>query len=243
MERSLLTRAILTGGIASGVLSGIPLLGYPNCCCCCIWYIMGGMIASYVVVYYSPFYPSDGSGALAGLGAGALCGLINSIMNMLFQLVSPSQLDPETIEPFLQNLPPQFQDSFLQGLQQGTSFVSIIIGMFFLILVSCAVATFGGLLGIRIFRPLRMMAPAAWPPPGQYPWPPFYGPGPGQGQPPGPSGGAPPAPSGYQNPTQEPGTSPETGRPEEGHSEEDKKGPGEQGPNSGGSIPPGWGGP
>ncbi len=245
MERSLYTRAILIGGIISGVISGTPLVGYANCCCCCIWYIMGGLIASYVICYYAPVYPGDGAGTLAGLGAGALGGLINSIMNMVVQLISPSRIGPQTVQPFIDKLPPKLQDSFIQGMQQGTTLGSLILGMFFLIIIACAVATFGGFVGMRIFRPLRMMVPAPWPQ-AQYPWPP-QGPGPpygpGYGPPPGPQGGMPPPPGEGQGPPQE-GRQP--GQQEDRSSdkplEKKDKNPGDEPGSSGGSTPPERGG-
>ncbi len=267
MERSLYTRAILIGGIFSGVISGIPLFGLAtNCCCCCIWYIFGGLIAAYVIVYYSPVYAGDGAGTLAGLGAGALGGIINSIMSMFFQLVSPSsQINIQALEPFMKELPPGFQENFMEGLNQGAALSSLIAGMLILIVVACAVSTFGGFLGMRIFRPLRMMAPAAWPP-GQY-WPP-QGPGPGHGgYPHVPPGGMAPPPGGWQAPPPESGgpssarqggstpaapgrqshppQTSESGQHEQQKErtepEDKKKGPGGEGP-SGNSTPPEWGG-
>ena len=261
MDRSLYTRAILIGGIFSSVISGIPLFGLAtNCCCCCIWYIFGGLIAAYVIVYYSPVYAGDGAGTLAGLGAGALGGVINSIMSMFFQLISPpSQFNTQALEPFMKELPPGFQENFMEGLNQGPTLGSLVAGMLILIVVACAVAAFGGFLGMRIFRPLRMMAPAAWPP-GQYPWPP-QGPGPGYGggygQPNVPPGGMAPPYGGWQPPPESgqppsenpqgktlvtPGSQYQPPQPPAEGQQDPHKGTGSQGP-SGSSNPPDWEGP
>ena len=233
MNKPLYTRSILIGGVIAGALSGLPVIQAANCCCCCLWVILGGVIAAYVFVYNAQTFPRDGDGALVGLGAGAIAGIIASAMNAVTGYFSAPSY--KSLEPLLTEVPPQFQEVVRQGLEQSVSLASTVFSMFMTIIVFSAVSALGGLIGIRIFRPLRMKQPtppawadyywAGWqaPPPG---WRGYYGPPPTAGPP---------------WPGQGPADPGESSSGQNDDDRNDKPGPEGGGPASG-SGPPAWGG-
>jgi hypothetical protein len=228
-------KPILLGGTVAGILSGLPCLAAGNCICC-MWVIAGGVLGSYIFVQScTGYYPTDGDGALVGLGSGAFGGLIAGILNGLFTMITgPAQYEQMMAQ--MQNVPPEMQEFMEQMMQFAMpgSPVFIVFGIIFNVMIFSAVATLGGFIGLRIFLPRRF---GPYPPGGM---PPGYGggyPPPGMGGPGMPGGGYPP-PGGPmpQGPT---GGPPGPGEPPGGPQGPQEPPPGGQG---GGAPPPSWGG-
>ena len=110
------------GGLFIGVLSALPLVNAGNCCCC-LWVICGGALAAYLRQQSSAVQIDAAEGALVGLMAGAIGGVIASILSIPFQLlVGPYQR--QLMERILANnpdVPPEARD-YVERFAGGTAF-------------------------------------------------------------------------------------------------------------------------
>ena len=149
-------KAALIGGGVFGVLSALPYINMLNVVCCAL-YIGGGVLAAYL--YLKDQQPSEttpyGDGALVGLIAGALGGVVTTIVGAL---VLASGLGPDMGDPGAAldqldqagiELPDIVRDMLGAGgvsaAMLGTQLVMnvILYGIF---------ATLGGLVGVAIFH-------------------------------------------------------------------------------------------
>ncbi len=227
MDESRFLRPVFIGGLIAGFLSGLPIIQAFNCCCC-IWVIGGGVIASYILVQSARTFPTDGDGALAGLGAGVVAGLIAGMLSV----IQTAMFGPEMMKSYMDqlmriieqasDLPPGFQDQFKDMMDKSYRQPSPFMLMFQVLsttVIYAAVSTMGGFIGMRIFRPRRF---GPYPPGPGYGYPPSYPPGQGtpppgyygpqgpppgtQGQPPPPGSQGQPPPPGSQGPPPPPGS-------------------------------------
>lgn len=148
-------RPILLGGLVCGLCSGLPLIQNFNCCCC-MWGVLGGGLAGYLLVKAVGF-PTDGDGAVVGLGSGALGGAIAGMLNfLLFMLQGPQQLQEAMNQALSQmdNVPPEFQQIFAQlfDILRSGSPLFMLLGVIMQILIFSPVGAIGGFIGVRIFR-------------------------------------------------------------------------------------------
>ena len=83
----------LWGGLFIGVLSALPLVSAGNCCCC-LWVLVGGVLAAYLRQQNNPYQIDAAEGAIVGLMAGAIGGIVYSILSIPFQMMAgPMQQD------------------------------------------------------------------------------------------------------------------------------------------------------
>ncbi|MCY3811703.1 MAG: hypothetical protein OXH15_07915 [Gammaproteobacteria bacterium] len=149
-------KAALIGGGVFGVLAALPYINMLNVVCCAL-YIGGGVLAAYLYLKDQP--PSEkrpyGDGALVGLIAGAIGGVVATVVNALV-LASGLGPDPaeagaalEQLEQAGIELPDMVRDMMgaggLSAAMLGTQLVMnvILYGIF---------ATLGGLVGVAIFH-------------------------------------------------------------------------------------------
>lgn len=149
-------KAALIGGGVFGVLAALPYINMINVVCCAL-YIGGGVLAAYLYLKDQP--PSEkapyGDGALVGLIAGAIGGVVATIVNAL---VLASGLGPDSAEAGAAleqldqagiELPDIVRDMMggggVSAAMLGTQLVMnvILYGIF---------ATLGGLVGVAIFH-------------------------------------------------------------------------------------------
>jgi len=138
------------GGLFIGVLSALPLVNAGNCCCC-LWVICGGALAAYLRQQSSPVQIDAAEGALVGLMAGAIGGVIATVLSIPFQLyVGPYQR--ELMDRILANnpdVPPEARD-YVQRFAAGTAFR--LVGMVVSIVSEVIFGLVGGVLGVAIFK-------------------------------------------------------------------------------------------
>lgn len=149
-------KAALIGGGAFGVLAALPYINMLNVVCCAL-FIGGGVLAAYLYLKDQPAAEKRpyGDGALVGLIAGAIGGVVTTIVNAL---VIASGLGPDTSEAaaaFDQldqtgiEIPDFVRDMMGAGGISGAMLVTqlvmnvILFGIF---------ATLGGLVGVAIFH-------------------------------------------------------------------------------------------
>lgn len=149
-------KAALIGGGVFGVLAALPYIEMVNVVCCAL-FIGGGVLSAYLYLKDQP--PGEkrpyGDGALVGLIAGAIGGVVTTIVGALV-LASGFGTDPAEAGAALEQLdqagielPDIVRDMMgaggVSGAMLGTQLVLnvILYGIF---------ATLGGLVGVAIFH-------------------------------------------------------------------------------------------
>ena len=174
-------RSTLISGLLFGAVAGIPFVSLLSCATCCglVWGC--GLFAAWL---YSrscraagvEFRPSTGT--VVGLVAGAFHALGQTIVDAVFKLAFGDVAGRAALRWMEAQpgsgagaLPPgaaAFQDwakeAVRRGLEEPISFVSIVFGFLFAVLVAAVFSTLGGLIGGALFR----VAPAV-PPPAEAP--------------------------------------------------------------------------
>ena len=77
----------LWGGLFIGVLSALPLVSAGNCCCC-LWVLVGGALAAYLRQQNNPYQIDAAEGAIVGLMAGAIGGVVYAILSIPLQMMT-----------------------------------------------------------------------------------------------------------------------------------------------------------
>ena len=152
----------LWGGLFIGVLSALPLVGFVNCCCC-LWVLVGGALAAYLRQQNTPYQIDAAEGALVGLMAGALGGIVYSILSIPIDILT-GPMQQRWIEGFLSNNPditPEMRDIFDRTNQTVGTAARVAYSMLAVVVFS-VFGVLGGLIGVAIFK--RNLPPP--PPPG-----------------------------------------------------------------------------
>ena len=152
----------LWGGLFIGVLSALPLVNAGNCCCC-LWVLMGGGLATYLRQQNNPYQIDAAEGAIVGLMAGVVGGIVYSLLSIPLQMMA-GPMQQEWMNEILSsnpNVTPEMREMFERlttssGLQ--------LIGMIISIVVNAIFGMLGGLIGVAIFK--RNIPPP--PPPGTF---------------------------------------------------------------------------
>ena len=145
----------LYAGLAIGVLSALPVISLGNCLCC-MWVVGGGVLAVYLMQQNHPYQVTTADGALVGLLAGGIGGVIAALLSIpLMMAIGPFQ--QRIIEQIAENpdIPEQTR-TMIRGmggsaLVGGAIAIKLVFGLFF----ACIDAVFGllgGLLGVAIFK-------------------------------------------------------------------------------------------
>jgi hypothetical protein len=143
----------LLGGVFIGVLSALPVVNFANCCC--LWVLGGGVLAAYLMQQNHPAAITIADGALVGMLAGVIGGVIWTFLSIPFEMMTQQAFRPflERMIESSRDMPPEARD-WLERLSGpgGLAWPLRIISMFFTIVVSLVFAMLGGILGAAIFK-------------------------------------------------------------------------------------------
>jgi hypothetical protein len=137
------------GGLFIGVLSALPFVSAGNCCCC-LWVISGGALAAYLRQQSSPVQIDVAEGALVGLIAGAVGGVLASVLAIPFQaLLGDSQR--QAMEWVVNN--PEMPAEAREALERfSTAPAFQVAGLLIRVVVDAIFGLLGGLLGVALFK-------------------------------------------------------------------------------------------
>jgi hypothetical protein len=140
----------LFGGLFIGVLSALPIVNMGNCCCC-LWVIAGGALATYLRQQNTPYAVQAAEGALLGLMAGALGGLIAAVLSIpMMAITGPMQQQMmERVLSGNQDVPPEVRE-MLERAATGTGFRAV--AALFNVVIFSVFGLLGGLLGVVMFK-------------------------------------------------------------------------------------------
>lgn len=153
----------LWGGLFIGVLSALPLVGFANCCCC-LWVLVGGALAAYLRQQNNPYQIDAAEGALVGVMAGALGGVVYSILSIPIEMLT-GPMQARWMESLLSNnpdVPPEMRDAIESATRGSAGVLARLVGAIVSVIVFAVFGVLGGLIGVAIFK--RNLPPP--PPPG-----------------------------------------------------------------------------
>jgi hypothetical protein len=156
----------LWGGVFIGVLSALPLVNAGNCCCC-LWVLIGGALAAYLRQQNNPYQIDAAEGAIVGLMAGAIGGVVYTLLSIPFQMLA-GPFQQQWMERMMSDNPditPEMRDMFTR---LTTSSGLKVIGMLISVVIYSVFGTLGGLIGAAMFK--KNLPPP--PPPGTIDVPP-----------------------------------------------------------------------
>jgi hypothetical protein len=160
MDSARLQPALL-GGVFIGVLSALPFISAANCCCC-LWVIGGGVLSVYLRQQNTASALPPSEGALMGLMAGFIGGIISSVLGYaIFAVMGPMQ--NEWLMRLLeanQETPAEVREAMERMMANSGAFA--LAGMVFNVVIYSVFGLLGGLLGTVIFK---KNAPPPPPPP------------------------------------------------------------------------------
>jgi hypothetical protein len=146
----------ITGGLALGVLSAIPLLNYVNACCC-LWAQGGGALATWLLNKQRPGGLKYSDGALGGVLSGLIGAFVATVVNIPIQMIF---LTPEAVEAFKTQLqqaqmPPEAIEMISRFMQPGFDLTRTLIALLLNMLTLGLFAMIGGIIAAAILNRKR----------------------------------------------------------------------------------------
>jgi hypothetical protein len=166
----------LVGGLITGVLSNVPIIGIANCCFCA-WALVGGAVAAKMLVNRSPRPVKSGEGAKIGLIAGLIAAGINLFLGVIFAALSSgddsvgrllSEMAGRSNDPGVQEMMSRIAEMY-SNMTPAQRFLYSLVLQTLASGVLGAFCVLGGLLGIALFEKRKELPPPS-------PYPPQYSP-------------------------------------------------------------------
>jgi len=139
----------IIGGLVVGLLSAIPFVNLLNICCC-LWAILGGALASHLFIKASPTPVKPGDGAVLGVLAGVVGGLIYLVVGIPLAIALSGVINAFILS-MLANADPAMARQMRAQIMSQTIIGKILYGFVWAILL-IVFSTVGGLLGVAIFE-------------------------------------------------------------------------------------------
>lgn len=170
MNRESMLKPALIGGVALGILSALPMIGMFNCVCCA-WVIAGGLLAAHLYVKESSSPVSLGRGAALGLITGAIGAVISTLFSIPIFLMSGGIGKYNFTDALKQqmdkmgNVPPETRQ-MMESLAAngGMTFLFLILGFFFSLIVFALFGLIGSTIGVALFEKRAIGTPPSNPP-------------------------------------------------------------------------------
>jgi hypothetical protein len=173
----------LIGGLLTGVLSVVPIVGLLNCCFCG-WALVGGAVATKLLVDRTPRPLRGGDGAKIGLMSGLIAAGVYLFINIplilsgiaeKFQYQMFGKIADSLSDPNLQEMIRKVIEESAKRTAAERLFSSLLVLIPFSVLLG-GFSVLGGLLGIALFEKRKNLPPPPpypiqpeAPPPWQYP--------------------------------------------------------------------------
>ena len=158
------------GGLFIGVLSALPLVQAGNCCCC-LWVVSGGVLAAYLRQQQSPYAIQASEGALVGLMAGIIGGVLTVLISIPMQAVTGpmQQRMLDWVLSMNPDMPPDVRDYIERASgEPGFRPLAVALTLVYYVVVGLVFGMLGGLLGVALFKknapPLPPATPEVLPP-------------------------------------------------------------------------------
>lgn len=153
----------IIGGVVVGLLSAIPFLNLGNVCCC-LWALLGGALASKMFISSSPTPVKSGDGAVVGVLAGLVGGLIYIVVGIPLAIALSGVMNAFILS-MMSNADPAMARQMQEQMANQSVLAKVGFGFVWAILL-IVFSTIGGLLGVAIFE--KRKGNGAPPPPQGY---------------------------------------------------------------------------
>jgi hypothetical protein len=170
MNRESMLKPALIGGVALGILSALPMIGMFNCVCCA-WVVAGGLLAAHLYVKESSSPVSLGRGAALGLITGGIGAVISALFSIPIFLMSSGLGKFNFAEALKQqmdkmpNVPPESRQMMeTLAANGGMTFLFVILGFFFSLIVFSLFGLIGSTIGVALFEKRTVGTPPSNPP-------------------------------------------------------------------------------
>lgn len=144
-------QAAFLGGLFTGIVGSLPIVGLGNCCCC-LFNILGGGIAAYLEQQNTRTATTAGRGAMVGAASGVIGAFVFLFMQIAMGAVFGS---PEAgLAAVLQSgadLPPEVRDA-METLRASGPGVFYAVGFAGSLCVGTVFSAIGGALAGAFFR-------------------------------------------------------------------------------------------
>jgi hypothetical protein len=152
-------RPALIAGAALGAASAIPPIAWLNCACCAL-VIGGGVLAVYLYLKNKPPAPQPpyGDGAILGLMAGAIGGVVSTIIAIPVQLVMAQFMNPESQMDQLRqtfdqvDMPAALEQFILNMASPSLNATKLLMAFAFNLVLYSIFAMIGGIIGVAVFH-------------------------------------------------------------------------------------------
>jgi len=146
----------ITGGLALGVLSAIPLLNYVNACCC-LWAQGGGALTAWLINKQRPGGLKYSDGALGGVLSGLIGAVVATIINIPIQMLFLTQEAVDAFRAQLQqaNMPPEAIEMISRFMQPGFDISRTLISLLVNMVTLGLFAMIGGIIASAILSRKR----------------------------------------------------------------------------------------
>lgn len=144
-------QAAILGGLFTGVVGSLPVIGIGNCCCC-LYNILGGGIAAYIEQQSSGRTTNVGRGALVGAASGVVAAFVGLVVGIGFgALMGGPDAGLSAVLESGAELPPEVRDALEQFSTSGPA-VFYAVGFVMSLFVGTAFSAAGGALAGAFFR-------------------------------------------------------------------------------------------
>src|ERR1051325_2767957 len=108
------TQPALAGGLALGLLSGLPLIAAGNCLCC-MWVLGGGALSAYMLLQQRPGGITYGDAAFGGMLSGFFGAIVSTVISipvrfLTFRLMQSQQDFNQILDQYFKDAPPPLHD-------------------------------------------------------------------------------------------------------------------------------------
>jgi len=136
----------LIGGVAAGVLSGIPFVN----CLCCLWIIGGAMLASYFLCKDSPVNITAGDGAIVGVFTGIIAAVVDALISIPLHAMNREFMMSimERVAEYAEEMPSGWETWF----ERGASFSMFMLGLVISAVIFAVLGALGGIIGVSLFK-------------------------------------------------------------------------------------------
>ena len=137
----------LIGGLAAGVLSGIPVVQ----CMCCLWVIGGAMLSAHLLAKQTIVSLTAGDGAIVGALSGIFAAVVERLISIPFAAFSLefARKLMESMSRFTEEMPSGWETWLDRGREFSPAF--FMFGLMITALIFAGLGALGGVLGASLF--------------------------------------------------------------------------------------------
>lgn len=143
----------ITGGLALGILSALPIIAFGNIFCC-LWAQAGGGLTAWLLDKQRPGGLKYSDGALGGVLSGLIGAFVATLVSIPIQMImfTPESMAEMEAQLAQAQLPPAMVEAFTRFFQPGFDVTRTLISLLFNMLSLGLFAMIGGIVTTAILN-------------------------------------------------------------------------------------------